>query len=353
MTYLNAPQRLIALALLLSACTPQPMLNTPHVQQQMAALAYWFRPLDFGIHSADNAAQLAIVTAAKTRLEADIKANNLAEYRRSRDFSIQLLAGSEGNHLLAGSEGNHFRNSDKLLPDLKLPAQALIFNPNGNHQLFKGEYEQEKFFFAGQEEIALPNTTYLLLPDTQGQVQIYQGELESPTRVEAPPPANEEVTPSTPSTQAMAAFPVYGYAAATRAAEYGSTLASGTVTGQRLEPPAMMYGYSSAPLGAVYPAAAGSAYSTAPAYGYTAARPAHSGTTSFATGTTTAATSPRYANVTPAMPAYPTSTGSMASYPALNASYGVPALSPVQTLSTPAMPIQGEPIPEASPTPAE
>lgn len=341
MTYLNAPQRLIALALLFSACTPQPLINTPQVQQQISALAYWFRPLDFGIHSADNAEQLAIVTAAKTRLEADIKANNLAEYHRSRDFSIQLLAGSEGNHLLAGSEGNHFRNSDKLLPELKLPAQALIFNPNGNQQLFKGEYEQEKFFFAGQEKISFPNTTYLLLPDTQGNVQVYQGELDASPQNENPLPSQGTV-PTTNSTQAVAAIPAYGYAAATQPAAYIGTVATGRAGGQ-----ASGY-YSGAP---TYPAMAGATYNTAPAYGYTAAARPMTASASLATGAVGTTTAARYANVTPVVGAYP---ANVAGYPALSASYSMPAaLTPVQTISTAAMPISGEPLPAESPSPTE
>jgi len=248
MMHLNFCRSLLALACLLSACAPQnlPTLPVgPAQAQQAMAQVYVFQTQGFSLAAATlmPAQHTAWIEEARQELAADLSTQALAAYRRPADFQILLLPGLD-SPLLSGSEGNHFRSTGAL-PQAKSPAQALIFDAQGRLQRFKGEYEQEQLFFSGHSAFSHPNTTYLILPDAQGQIQVYTGQLESPEAAsDAPVEAPVETPLSTRDRNSQLLSPLlHGpsvYAMPATAYAVPAT-ATRTLTGVRAVPGPMPY----------------------------------------------------------------------------------------------------------------
>lgn len=120
----------------------------------------------------------------------------------------QLAAGSEGSflnpnqggsQLAAGSEGSYFdaaENQDKLPSGQAAFAKALVIADGKTAQIYKGQFEQGRFYFQGMLHVAENNVTYLMTLDQSLKTQIFRGKMrtnpgltpKTTVRSSSPPP---------------------------------------------------------------------------------------------------------------------------------------------------------------------
>lgn len=164
--------------------------SVTHSVQSAELTLYWFKPHEFSLSS--SASEAETLELARRRFSQDLKQAQIQGYRQPSDFSILLLAGSEGNHLLAGSEGNHL--SDLSVPPVQIAraentevleeyatlAQLVILEPQGTAQIFKGSFNAGQFEFSGDlPQMTELSQTYLLAIDGQGEIDSFSGSLAS------------------------------------------------------------------------------------------------------------------------------------------------------------------------------
>lgn len=195
----------ILLALGLGACGPvtlNPVANSVQLDPVHGLQTYPFQPLSGFQIAAVDAADTAAVDSAREAFAADLRAGRLEAYRQSRHFSIQLLAGSEGSYFL----------SPELIQALnqKVLATLVVILPDQKASIFKGEFENQRFYFADPQQalrLSAPTKAYLLTADSDFSILTTRGQLlpasESPPvaqrdeQTEAPQPASAETEEQT------------------------------------------------------------------------------------------------------------------------------------------------------------
>lgn len=142
----------------------------------------------FQLASVDSA-DASVVDQAKAGFAADLKAGHTSDYQRDKDFSIQLLS---------GSEGNYFTSTELLQSSVQqVLATLVVMQDNQAAQIFKGQYDNQRFVFADPaDQFALDTRTkaYLLTADANFTIQTYKGELVPDSEIAA---ANAAPTTST------------------------------------------------------------------------------------------------------------------------------------------------------------
>ncbi|MGE3727181.1 MAG: hypothetical protein AB7I41_16605 [Candidatus Sericytochromatia bacterium] len=142
--------------------------------------------------AAVDADDAPLIEPVQQQFEADLKAGKLANYQQAKAFSIQLLAGSEGNYF----------TSPELVQALnqRVLATLVVMLPEQKTAVFKGEFENQRFYFSDpSQELALASASkaYLMTADANFAIQTYKGEIlpetQTPTaepQVAAPVSAN-------------------------------------------------------------------------------------------------------------------------------------------------------------------
>lgn len=112
-----------------------------------------------------------LIDDVKSDFEKDLRAGRTEDYVRDKDFSVQLLSGSEGNYF----------TSPEFLQGTVNQVLATLVVIDGEHAgIFKGQFDAPRFVFADpDEEFSLDDRTkaYLLTADGSFAVQTYKGEL--------------------------------------------------------------------------------------------------------------------------------------------------------------------------------
>lgn len=152
------------------------------VQNQEQAL-YWFTPKTFTL--AASTSETEGLTQARIDFSADLKQTQTTPYQQPTDFSILLLAGSEGNHL----------SIDLSNPEAQTTlAQLVIVSPEENSQIFKGSFEDGQFNFSGTEpRLSAQSQTYLLAVNNLGEIESFSGHLavaKNPPKTIKPDPSS-------------------------------------------------------------------------------------------------------------------------------------------------------------------
>ena len=124
----------------------------------------------FVIASVDESDK-ALIDGVSKDFEADLRAGRTEDYVRDKDFSVQLLSGSEGNYF----------TSPEFLQGTVNQVLATLVVIDGEHAgVFKGQFDAPRFVFADpDEEFSLDDRTKasLLTADGSFAVQTYKGEL--------------------------------------------------------------------------------------------------------------------------------------------------------------------------------
>lgn len=148
--------------------------------------------------------QQTLVAKAVTEFESDMANGNTESYFKSPDFSIKLLAGSEGSYF----------QSSELLTQLTNQAAtfalALVVYADNTSDVFKGQLIDQTFYFDGAEGIPEQNTTYLVALDQNLAPQVFTGALKpfSIASVEASPtPTPTPSSIATPTPTPLAILP--------------------------------------------------------------------------------------------------------------------------------------------------
>lgn len=192
----------LILLLALGACGPvslSPLVSpVQHSPTSPMQVYHFYIDNRFQIAAVD-ATDAPLVEAARQAFAADLKAGRLEAYRQSRDFSIQLLAGSEGNYFL----------SSDLIQTLnqKVLAMLVVILPEQTAATFKGEFENQRFYFADPQQalqLSAPTKAYLLTADSNHFViQTTQGEILPATQAstEGQNTSSTGVDPNAPNTE--------------------------------------------------------------------------------------------------------------------------------------------------------
>ena len=142
--------------------------------------------------AAVDAGDAPVIEPVRQQFEADLKAGKFDIYQQNKDFSIQLLAGSEGNYF----------TSPELVQALneRVLATLVVMLPEQKTAVFKGEFENQRFYFSDpSQELALASASkaYLMTADANFAIQTYKGEIlpesqtETQTAAQTAAPANE------------------------------------------------------------------------------------------------------------------------------------------------------------------
>jgi len=144
--------------------------------------------------AAVDANDAPVIEPVRQQFEADLKAGKLDSYQQNKDFSIQLLAGSEGNYF----------TSPELVQALneRVLATLVVMLPEQKTAVFKGEFENQRFYFADpSQELALASASkaYLMTADANFAIQTYKGEIlpESHTETQSAAQTDVPVSPNT------------------------------------------------------------------------------------------------------------------------------------------------------------
>ncbi|PKL74240.1 MAG: hypothetical protein CVV27_21525, partial [Candidatus Melainabacteria bacterium HGW-Melainabacteria-1] len=181
----------LALLLLLatgSGCQQLPLpVSQPSPVSQPVATAQPASPLStfllqarehFGIKQAFSTQEISaehseLLKTAVTEFVEDMAQSRTESYFQQPDFSIQLLA---------GSEGSYFQSSEQLLglhSQIATYAMALVVDADGYNALFKGQVIDGKFFFSGSDGLPENNSTYLITLDSELAPQVFSGSLQA------------------------------------------------------------------------------------------------------------------------------------------------------------------------------
>lgn len=119
-----------------------------------------------------------ILKDAVKKFESDLESGKTDDYYKLPDFSVQLLAGSEGSYF------NPLDN--QVLPTKSAAsfAQALVVYPNQSYDIFKGQYANQRFYFNGTQTLPVDNTSYLITLDQTLATRVFTGQLSGQTQVE-------------------------------------------------------------------------------------------------------------------------------------------------------------------------
>jgi hypothetical protein len=144
--------------------------------------------------AAVDAGDAPVIEPVRQQFEADLKAGKFDIYQQNKDFSIQLLAGSEGNYF----------TSPELVQALneRVLATLVVMLPDQKTAVFKGEFENQRFYFADpSQELALASASkaYLMTADANFAIQTYKGEIlpESQTETQTAAQTDVPVSPNT------------------------------------------------------------------------------------------------------------------------------------------------------------
>ncbi|MGE3725548.1 MAG: hypothetical protein AB7I41_08360 [Candidatus Sericytochromatia bacterium] len=119
--------------------------------------------------------------------ENDLSQGQLDDYYKLPDFSIQLLAHSEGSYFTSPGNLNEFTNSDAAF------ARALVIYPDQSYDIFKGQFANQRFYFSGAESLPANNTSYLITLDKELKTRVVTGQLEGQSPTATPSPAASPV----------------------------------------------------------------------------------------------------------------------------------------------------------------
>lgn len=185
-----------------------PLVNQPSAStsassatDSSALSAYLFNPeqlfkvkSDFGTQSL-SAEHEAILKQALEDFVSDMSQGKTEEYFQEPDFSVKLLA---------GSEGSYFQSADALASltnEAASYAIALVIYGDQTYDLYKGQLANQNFYFSGTDSLPEDNTTYLVTLDQNLQPQVFSGNL-TPFSVQSesasPTPTPSPDTSSTP-----------------------------------------------------------------------------------------------------------------------------------------------------------
>lgn len=185
----------------LMACQPAGLnqAHSPISALNPTAIQNYLFQIQGGFHiAAVDAGDAPVIAPVREQFEADLKAGRLESYQQNKHFSIQLLAGSEGNYF----------TSPELVQALnqRVLATLVVMLPEQKSAVFKGEFENQRFYFADpSQELALSSASkaYLLTADANFSIQTYKGEILPETKPETKPETNQ-VRPSEPPVTAHA-----------------------------------------------------------------------------------------------------------------------------------------------------
>ncbi|MEZ0371800.1 MAG: hypothetical protein ACAI44_22100 [Candidatus Sericytochromatia bacterium] len=139
----------------------------------------------FAIKAVDELHQQAVDEARKA-FEADLQLGQTDVYYQLPSFSVLLAAGSEGS-FFKPAEITKIENTGAVF------AMAVVFNPAPppppagaapppgpppkNPQIFRGQFSNQRFHFAGKYLITSENTTYLITLNSNLETQVLKGQL--------------------------------------------------------------------------------------------------------------------------------------------------------------------------------
>lgn len=140
-----------------------------------------------------------LIQANVKDFENDLSQGQLDDYYQLPDFSIQLLAHSEGSYFTAPGNLSEFTNSNAAF------ARALVIYPDQSYDIFKGQFANQRFYFSGAESLPANNTSYLITLDKDLKTRVVTGQLEgqSQTATPTPAPAASPVILPTPEVLAL------------------------------------------------------------------------------------------------------------------------------------------------------
>ncbi|PIQ23721.1 hypothetical protein COW36_20285 [bacterium (Candidatus Blackallbacteria) CG17_big_fil_post_rev_8_21_14_2_50_48_46] len=104
--------------------------------------------------------------------ESDLKSGKLDDYYRLPEFSVKLLAHSEGSYFTSPDNLNELSNTSASF------ARALVIYPDQSYDIFKGQFANQRFYFAGAETLPAENTSYLITLDNNFQTRVVTGQME-------------------------------------------------------------------------------------------------------------------------------------------------------------------------------
>jgi len=138
--------------------------------------------------AAVDADDAPLIEPVRQQFEADLKSGQIANYQKTKAFSIQLLAGSEGNYF----------TSPELLQALnqRVLATLVVMLPEQKTAVFKGEFENQRFYFADpSQELALSSASkaYLMTADANFAIQTYKGEILPESQTQTPTATESQV----------------------------------------------------------------------------------------------------------------------------------------------------------------
>lgn len=173
-----------------STQTGSQSLNNKQISGYMMRVAATFKV------QAVNDLHAQLIQANVKDFENDLSQGQLDDYYKLPDFSIQLLAHSEGSYFSAPENLSDFTNNNAAF------ARALVIYPDQSYDIFKGQFANQRFYFSGAESLPANNTSYLITLDSELKTRVVTGQLEgqsaSATTTKTPTPAASPVILPTP-----------------------------------------------------------------------------------------------------------------------------------------------------------
>lgn len=165
---------LSSLLLFLVACTG-PIVTGFQTQSEVAGIVadYLLKVSErFSIQAIDPAHQQTIDQQVKL-FESDLGSGKVDSYYQNPSFSILLAAGSEGNFF------NSKEGIEQIGKTGAVFAQVVVFDPNQPAKIFKGQFSNGRFYFAGENQAVFSplNTAYLISLDLNLETKIFKGQL--------------------------------------------------------------------------------------------------------------------------------------------------------------------------------
>jgi hypothetical protein len=176
--------KILASSLLLAACTPfianttvdAPLasgLTGAHRLSSSKQISGYVMQVaaTFKVQAVDDL-HTQLIQSNVADFEKDLAEGQLDDYYKLPDFSIQLLAHSEGSYFTSPGNLNEFVNNEAAF------ARALVIYPDQSYDIFKGQFANQRFYFSGSESLSLDNTSYLITLDQNLNTRVVTGQLQ-------------------------------------------------------------------------------------------------------------------------------------------------------------------------------
>ncbi len=151
--------------------TPQPVASAA---AENSLNSYVLRVTGFFKAQSLDSAAAVILQEQISDFESELSSGYLEAYEGLPDFSVELLAHSEGSFFQTPS-------TDGAATQLNF-ARALVIYPDQSYDVFKGQYSEQRFYFSGADTLPAGNTTYLIMLGQDLKPQVLSGQLEGLTR---------------------------------------------------------------------------------------------------------------------------------------------------------------------------